>query len=353
MTVSRRLKRKAEKPTSTLLKKRQTKVGGKNGLASYFLFLCGCIFSFHWMTTDITKDYAVLVPKFVQKLENCSLSFIPPPPRKESEWRKPLWITAFPASGSSSPSKQGDLIKELIEAMTFPSAVKNYHSSIRNKLRRCRGISETVGCSQAHPYVDVQAEKQIKNFQSQVIFVLRNPATVFPASFDDKNIAYHHGHRADENEWRRTRDQYLKTSIKSWREMLMWWLNSDFYRIALFVPYERLVNPETGPKLVSSLANEIKKSGFEVAPENDISCIWYRVAKKEWQRQKEMMNYVPGYTREQQSYILKELKDLMQEISSRGETKDDDLLSILKDYHAHVHDDLRLDQTWSNHSINQ
>lgn len=50
-------------------------------------------------------------------LQNCSLSYQPPPRREkeESQWRKPLWVPSYPASGSASPSRQGDVVKEVID----------------------------------------------------------------------------------------------------------------------------------------------------------------------------------------------------------------------------------------------
>jgi len=59
--------------------------------------------------------------------QNCSnvlSSFMqsqPPwPPRPPSEWRKPLWVPSMMASGSASPSRKGDIVKEWIDG-TFCS----------------------------------------------------------------------------------------------------------------------------------------------------------------------------------------------------------------------------------------
>jgi len=50
---------------------------------------------------------------------NCShiLSIVTtnlPPPRQQSEWRKPLWVPSFAGSGSAGPSGKGDIVKGLI-----------------------------------------------------------------------------------------------------------------------------------------------------------------------------------------------------------------------------------------------
>lgn len=105
-------------------------------------------------TTSTIPADAELREEARVKYQNCTLSFVPPPPRKEpSEWRKPLWVTSYPASGSASHSKKGDITKQLIDKITgLPQATKNYHMSIKGgKLRRCKGVSETAACTQGHP----------------------------------------------------------------------------------------------------------------------------------------------------------------------------------------------------------
>jgi hypothetical protein len=57
-----------------------------------------------------------------QTYQNCSnvlSSFVHSrpslPPRPPSEWRKPLWVPSLMASGSASPSRKGDIVKEWID----------------------------------------------------------------------------------------------------------------------------------------------------------------------------------------------------------------------------------------------
>ena len=367
MTLFRRFssgeKRNSKQPTTRILKQKQIKSKDKKPSSSFFLFLIFSLVAFYWLNvsgiTLLNQEYATFVNSYTTKpssnfqdLSNCTISFVPPSPRKESEWRKPLWIPSFPASGSASPSNQGDLVKELIDKLTgSSSAVKNYHMSVRKRLKRCRGISETVGCSNAHPYVPVGPEKQQENFQSPVIFVLRNPATAFPASYTDKGIAYRNlKGQSDENEWRKIRDEYLEGTIKVWKQMINWWMEADYYKIAIFLPYEQLVDPRTGIRLLSQLANVLRESGFDVAPTSDLPCIWYQVATKEWERQKELTRYVSGYTKPQKNFILKELEEFIKHLSSQKE-KEDQLISILKEYLSQVQKDTRLDIPWTNNSI--
>jgi hypothetical protein len=151
----------------------------QNGVASCLFLLLAFMICSHFASISMTQRVKVSTKnpsdEQLDSLQNCSVSFVPPPPRQESEWRRPLWVPSYPASGSASPSKQGDVVKDIIDRLFGmfvarcdvaldndcpfltqfhgPSsgrnrAVKHYHSSVRNQLRRCKGISETVGCSQ-------------------------------------------------------------------------------------------------------------------------------------------------------------------------------------------------------------
>jgi hypothetical protein len=305
------------------------------------------------------------------KYQNCTVSFVPPPPRKSpSEWRKPLWVTSYPASGSASPTKKGDLTKQLIDAITgLKAGTKNYHMSIKGgKLRRCYGMSETAACTQGHPTVPVGPESQTANFQSAVIFSIRNFATAFPAGFTDKNMAYHGGTgQPPEEQWRKVRDQYMESSLQeSWIQQIQWWRKNanavNYYRIALYLPFEWLLSPIKGPPLVQELANLYQQqAGYDVvAPPVDIPCIWYQMAHKEWKRQDQLLqnqnqqhpSYTPGYTPEQRDFIEQEFDKLIGELeestyksSNKKNNKSDQfLLELLRDYKAEIRSRIPLDR---------
>jgi len=138
-------------------------------VSATIIIISGSIFGYvRWNaqpTSALSKKKAKSDKLDTSSLQNCTISFVPPPPRQEPEWRKPLWIPSFPSSGSASPSNKGDLVKDLIEKLFGKQgAVKNYHVSMKNRLRRCKGLSETVGCSQGHPYVPVQPEQHVSAY---------------------------------------------------------------------------------------------------------------------------------------------------------------------------------------------
>ena len=307
----------------------------------------------------------------VEYLENCTLQHEPPLPRTdESTWRKPLWAPSYPSSGGSTPSKLnggGDLIKTIVEHLTgrtddkYPkiNPVKNYHMSIRNKLRRCKGVSETILCTQGHPLVPVEPHKQTSNFQRPVILPIRNIASAFHTSLNDKAVAYHgsKGGQIDYRHWIETRDQYVNGTVTSWIALIHYWLgtstttasekndNNTYYHIGLFLPWEDLmdVSPLSssttttsplsfsmekqsniiqqgrGPQLVHKLAQTLVSLGYDdgtiAASIQDATCVWYQVVKREWLRQQTdmKMTYLPTFTNEQIDYIILQMEQLLKQ----------------------------------------
>jgi hypothetical protein len=276
----------------------------------------------------------------IPALENCTVSFQPPQARKEeSQWRKPFWIPAFPSSGGSNPTNKGDLSKELIGKLTglTNTPVKNYHMSIRKRLKRCHGISETVGCTQGHPIVPIQPETKTESFQPKAIVFVRNFVSAFPASLTDKNIAYHNA--AGQNtvaEYTKLRDEWVQPTFDSWKNLLEWWSTSSAYDVAMYVPFEDLVTThrEKGRMIVEKLSIVLQEGGFEVAssPE-DLDCIWYTTIREEWIRQQSIMNYIPRYTAKQRGWIMSQLRQYIQEVTQRGaKSSDTALVAVLNRY---------------------
>ena len=68
-------------------------------------------------TTNINfMDEYLAFEKAFEKYDNCVVSYVPP--TAKAEWdTKPLWLTAFPGSGTTGASGKGDIFKPLINAM--------------------------------------------------------------------------------------------------------------------------------------------------------------------------------------------------------------------------------------------
>jgi len=243
--------------------------------------------------------------------------------RPEEEWMKPMWVPSYAGSGATSVAKAGDgsgnIGVKLINAITgLKTGAKNYHASRKNGvLRRCRStLDETAACTNSHPLVPIGPEKQAQNFHPNVLLFVRNFKLAFPANYNDRQIAYHDWRgQVEEENWRQARDELLEKAFEEWKTLITEWRqitmkkkkNGHYYRIGMYVPYERLLHPETGPALTSRLAGQFQQAGFAVRPESEIGCTWYETVKEEWHRLGSFYKYVPGYTAEQKEFILREL----------------------------------------------
>lgn len=277
------------------------------------------------------------------KYGTCRVSFQPPPAKKSWD-TKPLWLAAFPGSGSTGPAKEGDILKPLINSITgLKAGAKFYHASSKI-LKRCKGRDETAVCSQAHPAVPINPEKQVDNFHHSVLLLIRNFKSVYPTFFNDKAKAYHGVNgQVNEEEWRKNRDEYYKSVFEGWKTLVMAWKEMREYDIALYIQYEALMDPDRGPDVLGRIADQLQSAGFAVAPKKDIPCIWYQVFKEEAIRLHDFMEYTPGFTLEQRDYLLKELEKFQTEVSD-----DDALVAILKEYYTDIRDNTRIDKLWEN-----
>lgn len=233
----------------------------------------------------------------------------------------------------------------LLTGLSDRKPVKNYHMSIRKKLKRCRGVSETVACTNGHPLVDIKAATQTEMFQPHVIIPIRNFATAFPASLVDKNIAYHGASgQGTSDEWRAIRDEHLESAFESWKELILWWKHADYYNVTLYLPFEDVFRRENGPKLVGQLSNVLRqRGGFESATsQHDFECIRYKVYKDEWHRQQTLMTYIPTYTKQQQEWMMVEMKKFQS--SEQVVSNDPILVALLERYIGQIANSTPLDK---------
>jgi hypothetical protein len=227
--------------------------------------------------------------------------------------------------------------------------------AMRNRLKRCQGISETIGCTSGHPMVPTNAVDHPKNFRPEVIVTIRNPATVIPAFFTYKNIAYHKATKqSPEDQWNNLRDDHLEMTLKSYFEILKFWrgtyssnnnnnykqIEQQHYRTVMYVPFEDIVTSDIrkGTTIIRNLSNVLSSGTitttdkttntnndnsknneyFETtSSQDDIECIWYRTAKNEWKRQQQIIgDYIPSYTTVQKDMMIQNLTLFADEIET-------------------------------------
>jgi hypothetical protein len=275
---------------------------------------------------NITVEETFTSPD-LSRFENCTISFVKP---STVNWSaKPLLF----------PSANGFNDKTVISLLTGGLSSRNWHAS-RKGLKHCiAGAGETAACVNSHPLVDIKPERQTGSYDSRVLLGIRNPFTDFPASINERAIKYGGAQgQVTENHWRSTRDSWFNVSVDRWMNAIRTWNSMSYYTIGTYVPYEHWLDPDRGPAVIQQIADTLGAAGFSVAPPHDIPCIWYLSTKAKYVADKEFFKYVPGYTVEQREYALAKLERFMEE------TADDPvLLPILKEYHADVRDNTRID----------
>jgi hypothetical protein len=302
-------------------------------------------------TTAQTLTYKIPIVPDLAHLENCTVSFVLSPNSKIPG--KPLWMPSYPGSGAASASKQGDVMKPIVNALSGLNAgSKNYHMSSK-RLRRCKALAgpsnPTAVCTNGHPMTPVGPEAQTEEFDSRVILVIRNFRDAYPAFHNDKAIAYHGAKgQVDKNEWRKFRDQYLSGSFGQWKETITVWKTMEYYRIGMYFPFETILDPQKGPSLMQRLGEQLAAAGFVVAPPDQMPCIWYRAVHGEHKRQAQFYKYIPGYTIVQRDYLLAEMDKFIQEMS-----EDKELVAILKEYRVDIRDNTQIDIPWVNETIRE
>jgi len=113
------------------------------------------------------------------------------------------------------------------------------------------------------------------------------------------------------------------------------------YTIGVYFPYERLLHPDKGPALLSELSSLLKKATFEVIADEDIPCLWYKSVKNK--RYYQYDDYLPGYTRDQKDFIVRELEQL---ISDNAD--DTALVDLLREYITEIQEVTETDVGWAN-----
>ena len=180
-------------------------------------------------------------------------------------------------------------------------------------------------------------------FSKRVVILIRNPEDAMASWFNYLWEFHHffpsHTVQAPERDWIKWRDQKSHDEYtKFWKGLLHYWKNLDEYEIAMYLPYERLVNIDTGPELLSKLAAELRANGVRVAEEKDIPCLWYQVVKNRKSTTKRAAHrYTPGYTKQQKAGLLSSLAKMQQYYGDDAE-----LVDILQMYVEDVQNNIRV-----------
>lgn len=116
---------------------------------------------------------------------------------------------------------------------------------------------------------------------------------------------------------------------------------NDYYHVDMYVTYEKLMDPTRGIDEVKRLAEQLQQAGLQVAPMDQVPCIWYQAVEPEYRRLEHFFKYQPSYTLELKDFLTREMEAFIQEMIG----KDDALVAILKEYLDEIRTDIAIDDS--------
>lgn len=167
--------------------------------------------------------------------------------------------------------------------------------------------------------------------------------TVIPAGYNAKAAKYSGliG-QLPEKEWRRVRDEWFDGMLESWEKLIVTW-KATKYNVGMYLVYEDLLDFDRGVETMKKLRLFLLKEGFEVIPQEDLGCIWFKAVGKDtleryYRKRYDYDDYIPGFTMEQKDKMIQRLRRMTQDFH-----KDYELVSILEKYINDIENNIKID----------
>lgn len=211
-----------------------------------------------------------------------------------------------------------EMFRSLVEAMTgLKSDEINDHY--------CRDRPPT--CKTHWPAFDRYAHvaERSNEFHTHSILLVRSPRRALPSWFNWKWEQKHHlaSHTvvAPKADWVDWRNRVFVRQLNKWKSMFVQWRESVPSKVALYVPYEELVVPETGPAWLEKIHALLQESGTPLIPVDDLPCIWHRIVKGKLSSKTKRKDggYTPSFSHEQKELFLDRIDTLSQLFSNESQ----------------------------------
>jgi hypothetical protein len=188
------------------------------------------------------------------------------------------------------------------------------------------------------PQHSPEQELYLQQYASQAILLLRNPRKAFPSRLNhlweiNNHVAFH-SQQAPERAWNRWIARHFDQQIKKYKLLVHTWAQHPHYNVSLYLPYEGLTDPTTGPdwttQRVVQLLREESDGVQQVVPDasNHIPCLWRLSVLEQPRVKRQGHSYIPGYTARQKQALLQMLDELLREVAPIPAS----LAEILSDY---------------------
>ena len=246
---------------------------------------------------------------------------------------KPIFL-----GSSSSNILRNDIHSGLIDKMTGTSAGAKLYIRSSRSVKGCIGNGQSVTCAANH---DNASDNKVGIFHDKYIIYTRNPFTAFPSGYNYKSEMYRHLVGQDTLEtWRSVRDSWYQGTVNEFKGTIQGWTKTKFNQ-GMYIVFEDLFDIDNYIVVMKKLRQFLIDAGFQVVPEEQLSCIWYLALGKErienyHRHGYEYGDYKPGYTEEQKKKLIDDLKEY--EKALEGESDDSDLKAIV---HRYVEDSER------------
>jgi hypothetical protein len=259
---------------------------------------------------------------------------------------KPVWVASFPGSGA-------EMVQGLVKHMTGGIPGWTIYNEDKTTNATCLSIPSAT-CKthwpvhkQLGPMENITNNNNASGYHSHTILLLRNPIQALPSRLNhlwetSKQVGYH-VRQAPEKVWNKWNARNLQKQLKQYADILKAWtqqLPSEYYSVALFVPYEGLTNQKKdGLIWVQRFAMVLQEAKVRVPTTTDsLECLWKRAIWERPQRKRAEHAYVPGFTVKQQQRILQTIQDLMNEFENSVPA----LYEILQGYNQSIAQDARI-----------
>ncbi|KAG7349836.1 hypothetical protein IV203_012433 [Nitzschia inconspicua] len=301
----------------------------------WYLFVAIFFFlTLYWRTEFPMSTEIILSPFEHPSMDNApdihdickNISFTSPAnPRS-----KPVWVASFPGSGA-------EMFRLFVESITGGEPGWSIYDTDHPGNKTCTQI-QAATCKTHWPVLLKEppiSQHNLQAYHAKAIVLLRNPSNAFPSrlnhQFEIVNRRGYHTQQAPEKIWNRWIRKHMRNEVRAYQNFVRTWRNVTFPSVALYVPYEGLINPKTGLFWAIQVSNVLRNAGHSVPVDSsDLECLWKRSIFDKPKRKRGTHTYKAGYTPEDHGRLQQMIQELLGDALLNGTGQE--LHDILQDY---------------------
>ncbi len=286
---------------------------------------------------------------------------VPQEPNFGYEGNKPLYVPAYPGSGS-------ELVRSLVLAVSGNVGI-DVHGGLPLSVNASTLTAKTHWPSIPFGRKTLVPALWEETYSPHYVLLLRNPKDAIPSYFSHRyeqrmNLPFHSSHPPEEA-WVRHRDAYFFVELRGWTNLIVAWKQQErktsYYKRAMILQYEALTaGPEPLLRLSRHVLQGLANVTTIVGSDGGIECLWHAVVCHRQAPPTDRTGkaagaslpgrggtasgtkrgdrtYIPPYTSQHKDGFLQELAAL-----KRRYRRDADLVDVLDQYIADINATLRV-----------